>query len=40
VSFMEAPSAKATETMEQWISELAKSASSVENKQTEEGKGK
>jgi multidrug efflux pump subunit AcrA (membrane-fusion protein) len=39
ISFLEAPSAKATETMEQWVGGLAKPARSVENKQVHGGKG-
>ena len=38
ISFLEAPSAKATETMERWVCELAKPAPSVESK--EDGRGK
>jgi HlyD family secretion protein len=39
ISFLEAPSVKATETMEQWVCELAKPASTVASKQAGGGKG-
>jgi len=38
ISFLEAPSPTATEMMEQWVCEIAKTAPSVENKEDEGGK--
>lgn len=38
ISFLEAPSPTATEMMEQWVCEIAKTAPSVENKQARGGK--